>query len=106
MADPFRHLADGLASLANPVGTPGDKLRVGLLRLRSLLASGEGLLAAEEETTTLERLRVGGWVGWWCRLSCCCCCCCSSSLSHAGCVWCCCECDVMVLFCALLVLVM
>ncbi len=32
MADPLRHFADGLASLGNPVGSPVDKVLVGLFR--------------------------------------------------------------------------
>lgn len=54
-----RHLADGLGSLGNPIGSPLDKLRVGLFRLKSLLGSLDDLLAAPE-TTTLQRLQVGG----------------------------------------------
>ena len=52
-----RHLADGLASLPNPIGTPVDKLRVGLYRLKALLGSTDGILR-EPETTILEALRV------------------------------------------------
>ena len=54
---PRRHLADGLGSLGNPVGSPLDKVKVGIFRLQSLLGSLDDLLAAPE-TTTLERLRV------------------------------------------------
>lgn len=32
MADPLRHFADGLASLGNPVGSPVDKVLVGVFR--------------------------------------------------------------------------
>lgn len=32
VADPLRHPLDGVMSLGNPVGTPLDKIRVGLLR--------------------------------------------------------------------------
>lgn len=57
VADPFRHPADGVASLANPVGSPLDKALVGLLRLKALLKSPEEVLKAPE-TSTLERLQV------------------------------------------------
>lgn len=53
-----RHLADGLGSLGNPIGTPTDKIKVGLFRLKSLLGSLDDLLAAPE-TTILQRLKVG-----------------------------------------------
>jgi phytoene dehydrogenase-like protein len=60
VADPFRHLPDALASLPNAVGTPEDKLRVGLFRLKSLLGTvDEGLQAPE--MTILERLREEGF---------------------------------------------
>jgi len=50
VADPLRHPLDGVASLGNPVGSPLDKARVGLLR------PVDAILAAPE-TSTLERLR-------------------------------------------------
>ena len=66
-----RHFADGIGSLGNPIGSPVDKLLVGLFRLRSLLGSLEDLLR-QPETTTLQRLKVGGlggglrgWAGRW-----------------------------------------
>lgn len=52
-----RHLVDGLGSLGNPIGTPGDKIKVGIFRLKSLLGSLDDLLAAPE-TTILQRLKV------------------------------------------------
>lgn len=55
-----RHPADGLASLANPIGSPQDKLLVGLFRLKSLLGSVDELLKAPE-TSIEQRLQV------WCR---------------------------------------
>ena len=58
VADPLRHLVDGLQSLPNPVGSPLDKVNVGVFRLKTLLSSFEATLA-KEETTTLQRLRVG-----------------------------------------------
>ncbi|RMZ57561.1 hypothetical protein APUTEX25_001761 [Auxenochlorella protothecoides] len=57
VADPFRHPVPGLLSLLNPVGSPLDKLRVGLLRLRTQLTGAQSLLATSQETTTLERLQ-------------------------------------------------
>ncbi|KXZ45256.1 hypothetical protein GPECTOR_56g352 [Gonium pectorale] len=60
VADPLRHLADGLASLPNPVGSPVDKVMVGVFRLKSLLGTLEELLA-RPETTTLERLKAEGF---------------------------------------------
>lgn len=58
VADPFRHLVDGLASLPNPVGSVLDKLLVGIFRLKSLLGSLDALLA-KPEMTTMQRLQVG-----------------------------------------------
>ncbi len=62
VADPFRHLSDGIASLGNPIGSPVDKVLVGVFRAKSLLGSLDDLLR-EPETTTMERLRVGGGGG-------------------------------------------
>ena len=62
VADPLRHLLDGIASLGNPIGSPVDKVRVGLFRLRTLLQTFEQTLE-EPETTTMQRLKV--------RCSCC-----------------------------------
>ncbi|KAL4435625.1 hypothetical protein ABPG77_002588 [Micractinium sp. CCAP 211/92] len=60
VADPFRHLVDGLASLGNPIGSAGDKVLVGAFRLKSLLGSVDDLLRAPE-TTTLQRLQAEGF---------------------------------------------
>ena len=60
VADPFRHLADSIGTLTNPIGTPMDKILVGIFRLKSLLGSVEEVLKAPE-TTTLERLQVEGF---------------------------------------------
>ncbi len=57
MADPFRHPADGVASLPNPVGSPFDKALVGLFRIKALLKSPADILQAPE-TSTLSRLQV------------------------------------------------
>jgi phytoene dehydrogenase-like protein len=50
VADPLRHPLDALATLApaHAVGSPLDKLRVGLLRAKCLLGSVDSLLAAPE----------------------------------------------------------
>ena len=53
----MRHLADGLASLANPIGGPVDKVRVGLFRLKSLVGDTYGALQAPE-TSTMRQLQV------------------------------------------------
>lgn len=52
-------MVDALGSLSpsHPIGSPADKIKVGLFRLKSLLGSLEDLLAAPE-VTTLQRLRV------------------------------------------------
>lgn len=60
VADPLRHFVDGLSSLPNPVGSPVDKILVGIFRVKSLLGSLDALLSAPE-TTTLERLRSEGF---------------------------------------------
>ena len=69
VADPFRHPADALATLlpSHPIGSPLDKLRVGLLRAGLLLKTPRDadapslLLRGGEETTTLEALRNFGF---------------------------------------------
>ena len=53
----MRHLADGLASLANPIGGPVDKVRVGLFRLKSLVGDTYAALQAPE-TSTMRQLQV------------------------------------------------
>lgn len=53
----MRHLADGLASLANPIGSPVDKVRVGLFRLKSLGGDTYKALQAPE-TSTIRQLQV------------------------------------------------
>ena len=59
VADPFRHPLDALATLSpsHAIGSPADKLRVGLLRLQCALQSGDALLAGEPECSTLASLR-------------------------------------------------
>ena len=58
VADPLRHPLDGLGSLPNPIGTPLDKLRVGLFRVKSLLGSLEDQLR-QPEMSIQQRLQVG-----------------------------------------------
>ncbi|KAK9836272.1 hypothetical protein WJX81_001340 [Elliptochloris bilobata] len=60
VADPLRHPLDGVLSLANPVGSPVDKARVGLLRAKALTRPVEAILAAPE-TSTLARLQAEGF---------------------------------------------
>ena len=62
VADPARHLLDALATLlpSNTVGDVVDKLRVGLLRLASLLTQPYGFLTAPE-TSSLARLQQWGF---------------------------------------------
>ncbi|CAI5466972.1 unnamed protein product [Closterium sp. Yama58-4] len=50
VADPFRHTSDGLSSLFNPIGSFFDKLRVGLLRLKTVTTPVEGILSAPESS--------------------------------------------------------
>ena len=57
VADPLRHFVDGLLSLTNPIGSPVDKVRVGVFRLLSTLGPLDALLA-RPETSTEDRLRV------------------------------------------------
>jgi len=64
VADPFRHPIDGLLSLlpSNAVGSPLDKVNVGLFRLKCVLGGSlEALLAAEPERPTRERLAAEGF---------------------------------------------
>lgn len=63
VADPFRHFADSLASLTNPIGSVADKLLVGLRRFWVLTRSDEELLFSPEETTAAELLRRIGLSG-------------------------------------------
>lgn len=64
VADPFRHPLDAVASLspAHAIGSPLDKVRVGLLRARLLLTSPSAdALLSRPETTTLDALRREGF---------------------------------------------
>ncbi|KAK9807377.1 hypothetical protein WJX73_009272 [Symbiochloris irregularis] len=60
VADPLRHPLDGVLSLTNPIGSPPDKVKIGVFRTAQLLSSPERLLAAEE-TTTMQRLQAEGF---------------------------------------------
>ncbi len=63
VADPFRHLFDALGSLtpANPIGSPVDKVLVGIKRTLLLLRSVEDILRDADETTIEDRLRKDGF---------------------------------------------
>lgn len=61
VADPFRHPIDGVSTLINnPIGTPLDKILVGLFRLKSLAGSVDDVLSAPEKPT-IDRLRQEGF---------------------------------------------
>mmetsp|Transcript_9058 Transcript_9058/g.33301 ORF Transcript_9058/g.33301 Transcript_9058/m.33301 type:complete len:492 (-) Transcript_9058:1451-2926(-) len=60
VADPFRHPTDAVLSLANPIGSPVDKVLVGVQRSLTLLKSPEALLS-EPETSIAEDLRTAGY---------------------------------------------
>jgi phytoene dehydrogenase-like protein len=60
VADPWRRPFDALVSLASPVGTLGDKLRVRALRARARNGAVEERLSAPQ-TTTLAALRRDGF---------------------------------------------
>ncbi|WOL01091.1 hypothetical protein Cni_G09804 [Canna indica] len=60
VADPFRRPIDGVASLANPIGSIPDKLRIGLARLAAASRPDADLLSAPE-TTIGQRLRIDGF---------------------------------------------
>lgn len=57
VADPLRHFWDGIGSLTNPIGSPIDKINVGIFRLRALLGDTYDILK-RPETTTIQRLQV------------------------------------------------
>lgn len=62
VADPLRHPIDAVMSLSpsHPIGSPVDKVLVGLVRLQSLLGDCYDILSAPE-TTIVERLRGAGF---------------------------------------------
>eukprot|EP00899_Mesostigma_viride_P010315 jgi/Mesvir1/19285/Mv10360-RA.1 len=59
VADPFRHPLEGVASLANPIGTFVDKLKIGLVRLQSLQGDALDLLEAPETTIAARLQEIG-----------------------------------------------
>lgn len=59
VADPVRHFWDSLGSLANPIGSVLDKLRIGLTRLQVLGMSDEEILSATEEPTIDTLMNLG-----------------------------------------------
>ena len=68
VADPLRHPVGGVASLANPIGSVGDKINVGLFRLLTLLGPLSSIYTASE-STTLDCLRVSPLchnIAWCC----------------------------------------
>lgn len=60
VADPARHLVDGLLSLANPIGSVKDKILVGWFRVKSLVGSSDEIMRAPE-TSTLQKLQEEGF---------------------------------------------
>lgn len=60
IADPLRHPLDGIQSVFNGVGSPIDKMRVGLLRQRVLRGSWEDLFRQPLQSTA-EGLRAEGF---------------------------------------------
>ncbi len=62
LGDPIRHPEELAATLRSPVGSWGDKLRVGKLRAKLLAGRGRGTARAEGPVeTTLGRLRSEGF---------------------------------------------
>ena len=51
VADPIRHLADGVATLTplHPIGSIADKVKVGLLRFQTLLSSNDDIFRRIQE---------------------------------------------------------
>ncbi|KAF5837987.1 hypothetical protein DUNSADRAFT_3580, partial [Dunaliella salina] len=62
VADPFRHPIDAILTLnpVHPIGSPVDKILVGLVRFKSLLGSIPDIMAAPE-TSIEERLKAEGF---------------------------------------------
>lgn len=48
VADPFRHPLDGVISLANPIGSIFDKVKVGIFRFKCLAKSYDNILSSPE----------------------------------------------------------
>lgn len=60
VADPWRHPLEALTGVFSPIGTFGDKTRVGRLRRKTLEGPVEGLFS-RPETTTLKALQDMGF---------------------------------------------
>lgn len=60
IADPWRHPLEALKGAVSPVGTFGDKMKVGRLRRKTLEGPVEGLFS-RPETTTLKALQDMGF---------------------------------------------
>ncbi|KAH7290903.1 hypothetical protein KP509_30G068700 [Ceratopteris richardii] len=60
VADPLRHLTDGLLSLVNPIGNVFDKTLVGLVRLQAAIRADTEILTSTE-TTIMQRLSSTGF---------------------------------------------
>lgn len=60
VADPFRHFADSLGTLLNPIGTVFDKVLVGLARIKSVSISDEDILLAKE-VSIIDKLKGFGF---------------------------------------------
>ncbi|XP_002970035.2 uncharacterized protein LOC9645542 [Selaginella moellendorffii] len=60
VADPFRHLVDGILSLGNPIGTVLDKILVGIVRLQAASQPFEKLVSAPEVEIG-EKLKADGF---------------------------------------------
>ena len=61
VADPFRHLVDGLGSLLNPIGSPLDKILVGIVRTKNLFRSVEDILGDSNEIRIIDKLKQEGF---------------------------------------------
>ncbi|KAM7270122.1 hypothetical protein ACFE04_029336 [Oxalis oulophora] len=59
VADPLRHLADAVLSLANPIGSVFDKLLIGSTRAGALIQSDEQIMNASEVPTIVFLKSVG-----------------------------------------------
>ncbi|XP_068641198.1 15-cis-phytoene desaturase, chloroplastic/chromoplastic [Aristolochia californica] len=60
VADPFRHFADAISTLVNPIGSVADKLLIGFSRFRSVIRSDDEILSGHE-VPIIELLRGNGF---------------------------------------------
>ncbi|GLJ52071.1 hypothetical protein SUGI_1107420 [Cryptomeria japonica] len=60
VADPFKHFADSLGTLLNPIGTILDKILIGVARLKSVTVTNEEILLGKE-VSIMEKLSVNGF---------------------------------------------